>query len=393
MRRKIPGMKWLYRDDVTGELWIHVQGYHTPDDEKEWINEWVPVNGEITKAVALRDRLCTALHQGTYHKTRISNQEPPTLSALAKDLAKLKGSSGRRLQTIKDFALYVGKWEKELGHLHVGIVTYHDVSRWWHELQGRETASAANRSLATLRATIEHGIRIGERQSGNPAKALVKARVPRVRERARLSLKIFHEILEGVADFERRRMAKGFPYKGHVAFFQTQVALASRGAEVAGLAWEDVDFKNKILTLHDTKTAPTLKRYVSDELIEVLREHQRRIHTESNLLMAESAWVFPRPDGERTSPSKHATNAWRAGITYAGYPVGRAMGWTPHDLRRLGIELLYQAGGAERDVMMFVGHHVASVHAGYLQRDAERLRKLSASVATDLFSPPSKKPK
>lgn len=62
-------------------------------------------------------------------------------------------------------------------HLANDWITIGSTLRRSDTIQRHETARSANCSLATLRATIEHGIRIGERKAGNPAKALSGARI------------------------------------------------------------------------------------------------------------------------------------------------------------------------------------------------------------------------
>lgn len=118
---------------------------------------------------------------------------------------------------------------------------------------------------------------------------------------------------------------------------------------------------------------------------EMLDLHLERMKANSPPAMAASDYVFPRVDGLRSS-SGRPKHYWPLAVKAAGYPVGRKNnGWTPHDVRRLGIELLYEAGGQERDVMQYVGHHVASVHAMYLQRDSKRLARLAKKSAARLF--------
>ena len=69
-----------------------------------------------------------------------------------------------------------------------------------------------------------------------------------------------------------------------------------------------------------------------------------------------------------------------------GYPVGRdAGGWVPHDLRRLGIDLLYAAGADERIAMEFVGHHTAAVHAGYLRGNAGAMAAIAEKTTAHIL--------
>lgn len=64
-------------------------------------------------------------------------------------------------------------------------------------------------------------------------------------------------------------------------------------------------------------------------------------------------------------------------------PNGRKNnGWTPHDLRRWGIALLYETGASTRDVMEFVGHATAEAHQRYLHAEPARLRFLAEEISS-----------
>lgn len=389
-RRKVSGIDWVYRDRTTGRYYVRVQAHESPQHEgaeTPWVDEFVAAGVELHEAVAMRERVRADLERGTFFIDAYKPVTTPTLSELVEDLAHAKAGAGRRQATVYEFRFYASKWQPMLGDLPADAVNYNQVRAWWTHIQQNETPLVCNKSMMTLRAAIEHARSIGARIDPNPTRALLRAKVPVVRDRPRLDLVAFRKIIHEMRRFDRLAIIGGDAvYMGHAPYLLTMAALAARGGEVCNLQWQDLDRENNIITLWDTKTAPSLLRQTSDELTDELDLHLERMKKHSPPAMAESDYMFPQIRGGRAT-SGRPKNYWAQAVERAGYISGRAdNGWTPHDVRRLGIELLYEAGGQERDVMQFVGHHVAKVHAMYLQRDSKRLSKLANRSAARLFA-------
>lgn len=388
-RRKVSNVEWVYRERATGRYFVRVQAYESPMHEgaaRAWVDEYIVAGYELQAAIDLRERVRADIERGVFFVENYIAQTTPTLAELVDDLAGIKEAAGRRSATVYDFHLYSGRWLGWLGDTRADALTYPQVRAWWTHMTANNKPEIANKSLMTLRAVIEHAIRIGVRSDGNPAKALVKAKIPVRRERRRLGLAEFRLIVEQLRIADRRAFERGNrAYMGHASYFLTMAALAARGDEVCGLQWQDVDYEHKIVTLVDTKTAPTLHRTVSDALLDEFDAHLKRMKQGSPAAMAESDFVFPRTNGARAN-SGRPREIWAMAVEAAGFTAGKKNdGWTPHDVRRLGIELLYEAGGEQREVMQFVGHHVASVHSMYLQRNADRIQELTEKTNARLF--------
>lgn len=389
MIAKIKGEPWMFRNDETGEYFLRIQQHESgkEGEERAWIDTMLLAGGTRQEAIALRKRIKADIKAGRFFLKNYEAQPIPTLDDLVKEISCHMVAAKRHPHTVYEFEKFCKKWQGYVGHVPVDQIQYNECATWWRDAQQDMSPAMANKSLMRLRQVIEYGIRIGAREKGNPAKALYKAKMPVVKDKPRLSLKAFHEILHYVRLADQRVIDAGQrPYMGHASYLLCMAALAARGGEVCNLQWEDIDKEFRTATLWDTKTAPSLIRQISPRLIEELEQHHEKTKRYSTPQMASSPYIFPVMDGGKGNATR-PRNVWNEAVSKAGYIYGQKnRGWTPHDVRRLGIELLYEAGGKQRDVMQYVGHHVAAVHAGYLQRDSERLSLLANKTADRLFA-------
>lgn len=384
----------IYTDD-RGRLSIRVQGYNVrPNQPPVWVDHMLTV-GTVTldEARRLRDRIVRDLSAGRYLRDRYAGiRAQQTLRDIFEDLVEARAQAGRKRATLEHWSLYGRKFLEDLGTLRIDELDYLDLKEWWNEMQARETPHACNQSLTLLRATLRHAVALGLRQS-NPAASIPRVRVRRAKRDEPLTLEHWQRMAAWLLAHDAARCREAMPkrrdarYMGHFAYALTQVSLAARGAEVCGLMWEDIDREKMRVTLRDTKTAPTLVRPLSPELLLVIDHHRVLWSQFGPCPHHDSSYVFPAASGERAKATQRIIYTWHKMMRTLGYPTRRREGgWTPHDLRGLGINLMYVAGGTTREVMEFVGHTTATAHARYLRAEPRRQRMLSGQVAKRLIS-------
>ena len=388
--------------DADERLWLKVEGVNRRPNRPQPISEWIPLDpsASIKDAQSVLVQIRSDLELGRF---RVERYDParPTLAAALEDLLSQRREN--RPGTRRWWMQHAALWLDRLGPIEAHRLDHYDVSDWWMRIRDEKTPGVANDGLRTLRATIDHAEHMGWRKyQGNPAKALKLGREPRPFQRPVIELEDWQRIAKWMRweDGRRIRSAKQsraramrWAYTGHYPYALTQVLLAARGSEVCGLERRDINWERRVITLRETKTAPTLERIVSEGLLRVLHEHRENLLAYGTEAAAVSDFVFPSTLGMRTDPTSRFKKTWNRCMADLGYPVGRAKGgWVAHDLRRLGVLQLYEHGADQRVAMEFVGHHVATVHAHYVRALGDRVDEIVTSVAHDLALPPSKRP-
>ncbi|MBV2124990.1 MAG: integrase family protein [Candidatus Thiodiazotropha sp. (ex Ctena orbiculata)] len=130
-----------------------------------------------------------------------------------------------------------------------------------------------------------------------------------------------------------------------------------RRSEGMNLQWDDVDFVDRTLTIHDTKNREPLILPLSDYLFELLKRREGQ---------HESSYVFPGSSGGRIiEPRKQLFKV----IEWSGVP------FTLHDLRRTFITVAESLELSQYAIKHLVNHKMPNdVTAGYIVMDPERLR-------------------
>ena len=143
-----------------------------------------------------------------------------------------------------------------------------------------------------------------------------------------------------------------------------------RRSEAARLRWDDVDFKDKTLTIIDTKNNQRHTMPLSDFLVELF---ERRAAHKVN------AYVFPAEAGEGgylVDPRKSLMKISElSGLTF-----------TIHDMRRTFITLAESLDIPVYALKRLLNHKMtADVTAGYVVMDVERLRKPMQLITDTLW--------
>lgn len=141
-----------------------------------------------------------------------------------------------------------------------------------------------------------------------------------------------------------------------------------RRSEGMNLQWSDVDFKQKTITIQDTKNREPLILPLSDHLL-VLLKGRAQHHG--------SSYVFPGSRGGRIVEPRKQFNkviAW-SGVSF-----------TLHDLRRTFITVAESLELSQYAIKHLVNHKMPNdVTAGYIVMDPERLRPAMEMITQALL--------
>lgn len=386
-------------ENAEGRFYLRVQAWNERATGREYVRTWIACAPGMRLAAVerLHQRVHRDLKAGRFVASRYRDLNPqPTLHEAFEDALQQRIEAGIKPGTVKHWHLCASKWLPELGAIPVSELDYYDVREWWSAYRVQAVSpGAANKSLKVLRAVLAHAERASWRPSGaNPANAVSTQMDPPKQRGRPITLEDWTRISDWLAGHDAVRCLavtsdrrRQHVYMGHWAYAVTQVSLAARGAEVCGLRWDDVNWDTNTITMRDTKTAPSLIRPVSPALLSMLAQHRKLIDVYGSAPMQNNDLLFPSYLGKRTTPNNRFRKIFEKALDELKLPRGRAnKGWTPHDLRRWGITLLYETGATQRDVMEFVGHSTAEAHQRYLRASPTRLRSLADTI-TDAAMP------
>ena len=207
-----------------------------------------------------------------------------------------------------------------------------------------KTINGTRSSLAHARATIGHLCRALEVEDVSPAIPL-----PRQPHKSRAALP--HD--QAVA-LHRHALDAGLKGLAVLVVLYT----TARTSEVASLAWRNIDFPNRRVTLVRDK----VRDRHTITLAENLAWHLERRHVPGDL------WVFPGRHGGHVAPA----TVWRWVLDVAADAgVGHV---TPRALRHTSITEAYEATGDVLAVQNLAGHTRPETTYGYVRLSDRRAR-------------------
>jgi integrase len=152
-------------------------------------------------------------------------------------------------------------------------------------------------------------------------------------------------------------------------YFRFLILTGFRRREASGLRIEDVDFRERSFTIHDTKNTKSLTLPMSDQLELILK---RRCKDR----IGGYAFVGPTSEGNLDDPRKQLDFVREeSGLTF-----------TPHDLRRTFVSVAESLDISAYALKTLVNHSTGSdVTAGYVIMDVERLREPMQRITDHLL--------
>ena len=226
-----------------------------------------------------------------------------------------------------------------------------------HVAAYRDARIAAGKAGATVVKelnTLSHLFDVAARDWGisvktNPAKMVSRPKVARGRDR-RL-----------VQDEETRLLtvcdASRAPMLG--AAVRLALETAMRMGEILSLSWPDVDLRERVANLRETKTGDSRQVPLSTAAVAVLSSLPRHIGNPRVF------WCWSRPDS--------LENTWRRAVMAAGIANLRF-----HDLRHEAVSRLFERGLNPMEVAAISGHRTLQMLKRYTHlRAADLVKKLA----------------
>ena len=236
-----------------------------------------------------------------------------------------------------------------------------------HSEYGKQSASRANNGMRILRAIFNHALQRYQDASGKP---FLVANPVDVLSHQRAWFKV-EKRQTLIRDHQLKHWYEATLQLNNQAtrdYLHLVLLTGLRKTEAATLAWEQVDFQEKVLTIAETKNSRVHRLPFSDVIEEIL---QRRFNEKA------SPYVFPS-DSERGHLSEPRTAVARVS-KLSGVP------FTLHDLRRNFITAAERLDIPAYALKRLINHKDPNdVTEGYIIFDVERLRVPMQKI-TDFF--------
>jgi integrase len=206
----------------------------------------------------------------------------------------------------------------------------------------KRTPSTANRYMAALSHVFTIAVKEWEWIDDTPLRKITKLKEPR-------------GIVRFLSDDERKHLlAKSL--ESNNPFLHTIVTLAlstgARKMEILSLRWKDIDFKRKIITLHETKNGERRILPLVNYGFELLNAHATKHQPYKG-----DDFVFPNKFG--TAPIE-IKKCWNTALKKAGIDEFRF-----HDLRHSAASYLAMNGASLAEIAEVLGHKTLSMVKRY----------------------------
>jgi integrase len=139
-----------------------------------------------------------------------------------------------------------------------------------------------------------------------------------------------------------------------------------RRGEILGLKWTDIDMKNEVIYLSDTKNGESRHVPISNRLRSTLATLTRRIGSDY-VFTGRSGW---RAIGKDAKPFHDVRTAFEGACRKAGIE-----GFRFHDLRHTAASHMVMAGVPMKTIGEILGHKTASMTERYSHLTPEHKRK------------------
>lgn len=254
-------------------------------------------------------------------------------------------------------------WKKQIGHHQLTEIPPHLIKECCGKLENEPThqnkkraPATIHRYIASLSSVFEAAIKDWNWIEKNPVKLIRKPSVSNARQRY-LSEDECEKLLTSCLESRN-------PYLYSVVTLALGTGM--RRGELLGLRWEDVDFKNRVITLKKTKNGSI--RCIP--LVEMIFNILKTLH-DSEIIIDSTHQIFPSLNLERYLDIR---TAWLFALKRADIKDFKF-----HDLRHSCASFLIATGSHMREVMEILGHKdmrstIRYTHLTY-QKLAESLQK------------------
>jgi integrase len=311
----------------------------------------------------------SAIREGRHFKT--SQAKRHTLAQLIdryiKDVLPKK-TQNKRTQSIQKKQLEW--WKDNLGSYLLSDITPALIAEYRDKLGSEEIREGVLRSPSTVvryMAALSHAFTIAMREwlwvEDSPMRKVTKPKEPRGRVRY-------------LSDNERKRLLKACKESTHPYLYSIVVlALATgmRFGEIMGIRWEDVNFKDSFIILHETKNGERRRIPLAGHAKEVLQELHEKHALASPLVFADFKKRI------KNKPA-HMTNAWNGVLKKA-----EIEGFRFHDLRHSAASYLAMNGASLAEIAEVLGHKTLQMVKRYAHLSEAHTSKVVASMNKRIF--------
>ena len=301
--------------------------------------------GMKSTAISVYQQRKTEIRQSKFEPEDIKRKhQNATVKEIINDYLTASEAAGRKsIRDIKQRSLW---WIGKLGDKSAKSIVQADIEKLRLELSGSKAPgrrhkgttkpraiATVNRYLDTLKASFLMAME-NDKVERNPFRKIRKSKEE-------------NERMRYLSNEEEMRLFKALPKEYHP---MVTVALNTgmRQGEQLTLKWEDVDFKNRIITVHHSKSGK--KRYIPMNPW-VVQTLQALPH------MIGCPYVFYTSNGERR---KQLPKGWEAYLANA-----KIQNFTWHDLRHTFASRLVMKGVPLYTVQGLLGHSTAEMTKRY----------------------------
>ncbi len=311
----------------------------------------------------------SAIREGRHFKT--SQAKRHTLGQLIdryiSDVLPKKTKNQRSQRIQKQQLLW---WKSEIGSYLLSDVTPSLIAEYRDKLGKEKIRKDVERSPATIvryMAALSHAFTIAMREwmwiEDSPMRKVSKPKEPRGKVRY-------------LSDDERKRLLTACKASQHPYLYTiTVLALATgmRQGEIMGIKWDDVNFKDGYLILHETKNGERRRIPLAGHARDVLKA----LHDKRELA---SPLVFADFKTRIKGKVAHMDNAWKNALLVAEIDNFRF-----HDLRHSAASYLAMNGASLAEIAEVLGHKTLQMVKRYAHLSEAHTSKVVASMNERIF--------
>jgi len=339
--------------DISYRVYVRLKGYPRESATFE----------KLTDARKWGQQTESAMRENRYFKNTAAKKL--TISSLIDRY--LKQAEKKNPKRYRDVKPKLEWWKVEIGYstladVSKGLITE---KRELLMLEDKETGRArtpatVNRYMTVLGHVFTVAVNEWELLESHPMKKIPNLKEPRGRVRF-------------LDDKERANLLEACKQSKHPALYTIVVLALSTGArrgEITNLRWGDVDFKRKVITLHETKNGERRILPLSGHAFDCIVKHEkiRRIDTD---------FVFP------ATGSNQVTNFqfyWNQAVKKA-----KIQDFRFHDLRHSAASYLAMNGASLAEIAEVLGHKTLQMVKRYAHLSEAHTSKVVASMNKKIF--------
>ncbi len=220
-------------------------------------------------------------------------------------------------------------------------------------------AATANRYISALSALFTYAVKDLRWISENPCRNLKKLIENPGRDRV-LSEAEIQKLLAACRESKS-------PYLYCIVLIS--LTTGARQGETLKLEWQDIDFKNNLASLKETKNGRPRSIYLAPEVIEELQQLYKSRNPNKSLVFA-SRTAFGKIDIKK---------AWQEALKRAGISC-RA-----HDMRHTFATMAAAQGATNLELATAMGHRTLEMLQRYTHLDAQVTKKFSSQIAKQII--------